>query len=41
MSTQVTVQIDDTYDIPATLRDIAAKIEDGFTFGYYPTWELS
>ena len=37
----LTITLEDTYDIPTTLRDIAAMIEDGFTSGYYPTWELS
>lgn len=37
----LTINLEDTYDIPATLRDMASMIEDGFTSGYYPTWELS
>lgn len=35
------IELDETYDIAATLRDIARQIEDGFTSGYYPTWNLN
>jgi len=36
----ITVELDDSYDIAATLRDIARQIEDGYTSGYHPTWSL-
>lgn len=37
----ITINLEESDDIPATLRDIAAQVEDGFTSGYYPTWDLS
>ncbi|UDL15822.1 hypothetical protein QEH42_gp136 [Microbacterium phage Pumpernickel] len=37
----VTVHLTDSDDVAATLRDIAAQIEDGFTSGYYPHWTLT
>lgn len=38
---KIIITLEDSDDIPATLRDIAGQAEDGFTSGYYPTWELS
>lgn len=37
---QITIELDDSYDVPAVLRDVATQVEDGFTSGYYPTWSL-
>ena len=40
MVTQLVIHLEDSDDIPATLRDIASQVEDGFTSGYYPHWTL-
>lgn len=37
----ITINLEESDDIPATLRDIAAQVENGFTSGHYPTWDLS
>lgn len=37
---RITVELDDSYDLPAVMRGIAADLEDGFTSGSFPDWKL-
>lgn len=37
---KIIIEMDDTYDPCASLRDIAAQIEVGFTSGEFPTWYI-
>lgn len=30
----------DAYEMASLLREIASKLEDGYTSGYYPHWTL-
>lgn len=36
----IVIHLEDSDDVVATLRDIAAQVEDGFTSGYDPHWTL-
>lgn len=38
---KIIINLEESDDIGATLRDIAWQVEEGFTSGYHPTWELS
>ena len=36
-----TARADDEADLPELLRHVAGMIEEGYTSGYQPTWDVS
>lgn len=41
MAIEISITLKNSDDAAASLRDIARQIEDGFTLGFYPVWELT
>ena len=37
---KIVIQFDDEHEPEDTIREVLGLIEDGYTSGYYPNWEM-
>lgn len=40
MARQITIQLDDNHPPEDTIREVARLVEEGYTSGYCPTWDI-